>query len=304
MAARKKATAKKAAPRKKAAAKKAAPRKTATAKRTTRAPKKPDWIPQNPDRPGRIITPVSRCSFVKVFKADEDGNYSIVQMFPKETTDMTDIEGAIEHVLQESYKGKKAGIHMPIRDGDDPKDTYSEYDGFEGMWIVRSKTSFPPGVVDKQLQDIIDPSEFYSGAWARCSITCYAYENSGNKGISFALNNVQKIKDDESLGGAQAASNEFGNAEEVGDEWQEDEEELEEEELEEEELEEEELEEGEPGEEEDPDWEEEEEEEEEVEEEEEEETPEGQLEDGTDYYVDGEGNEYYYNEDGEVEYLD
>lgn len=207
---------------------KAAPAKAASASRgrDKPAPKAKAWTPQNPEKPARIITPVARCSFVKVFKADEDGKFSVVLMFPKDTTDMKDLEGAINHVIDEAYKGKRAGLHLPIRDGDDENDAYYEYDDFEGMWAVTAKTTFQPGIVDRNLQDIIDPAEFYSGVWARASVTAFAYEYKGKKGVSFSLNNLQKIRDDENIGGGQSASKEFAGAEELPDDEQVSEEEL------------------------------------------------------------------------------
>jgi hypothetical protein len=52
------------------------------------------------------------------------------------------------------------------------------------------------------LQDIIanDETEVYSGAWYRAQVRAFAYENAGNKGVSFGLQNVQKLRDDDPLG--------------------------------------------------------------------------------------------------------
>lgn len=57
-----------------------------------------------------------------------------------------------------------------------------------------------PGVVDANLQDIIDESECYSGAWYRAQVRAFAYEAKGNKGVSFGLQNVQKLRNDDPLG--------------------------------------------------------------------------------------------------------
>lgn len=57
-----------------------------------------------------------------------------------------------------------------------------------------------PGLVDANLNDIIDESEVYSGAWFRAQVRAYAYDAAGNKGVSFGLSNVQKLRDDEPLG--------------------------------------------------------------------------------------------------------
>lgn len=57
-----------------------------------------------------------------------------------------------------------------------------------------------PGVVDANLQDIIHESECYSGAWYRAQVRAFAYEAKGNKGVSFGLQNVQKLRNDDPLG--------------------------------------------------------------------------------------------------------
>jgi len=55
----------------------------------------------------------------------------------------------------------------------------------------------------------LDPSEFYSGCYGRASITLYAYDTSGSKGIAAGLNNVQKLEDGNKLGGATSAAADF-----------------------------------------------------------------------------------------------
>jgi hypothetical protein len=59
------------------------------------------------------------------------------------------------------------------------------------------------------MSSIIDPSEFYSGCFGRASITFYAYNAQGSKGIACGLNNLQKLEDGEALGGATSAAADF-----------------------------------------------------------------------------------------------
>ena len=56
---------------------------------------------------------------------------------------------------------------------------------------------------------ITDPDEVYAGAIVRASVTSFSYDVSGNKGVSFALNNVQKIRDGERLDGRARAQDDF-----------------------------------------------------------------------------------------------
>jgi hypothetical protein len=54
--------------------------------------------------------------------------------------------------------------------------------------------------VDRNLQEIIDAGEIYGGVWACVSVNAYAYDVKANKGVTFGLNGIQKIKDGESFG--------------------------------------------------------------------------------------------------------
>lgn len=51
--------------------------------------------------------------------------------------------------------------------------------------------------------------EMYPGAQVRLSVAAFGYNNSGNKGVSFALNNVQKLGDGERLDNRVKAEDEF-----------------------------------------------------------------------------------------------
>lgn len=56
---------------------------------------------------------------------------------------------------------------------------------------------------------ILTRSEVYSGVYGRASISFYAFNSSGNKGIACGLNNLQKIRDGEPLGGKASAESDF-----------------------------------------------------------------------------------------------
>ncbi|MFI3058528.1 DUF2815 family protein [Streptococcus sp. 2021WUSS030] len=54
-----------------------------------------------------------------------------------------------------------------------------------------------------------EDSELYSGIYGRASITFYAFNSNGNKGIACGLNNLQKLRDGEPLGGRTRAEDDF-----------------------------------------------------------------------------------------------
>lgn len=56
---------------------------------------------------------------------------------------------------------------------------------------------------------ILDRSEVYSGVYAHVSLSFYAFNTNGNKGVACGLGNIQKVRDGEPLGGRTNASAEF-----------------------------------------------------------------------------------------------
>jgi hypothetical protein len=59
----------------------------------------------------------------------------------------------------------------------------------------------PPGVVDYNLNPILDPSKVYGGVVANVQINAFAWNHAtGGKGISFGLQNVQILRDGPKLG--------------------------------------------------------------------------------------------------------
>lgn len=73
---------------------------------------------------------------------------------------------------------------------------------------------FKAGIVDADRQPILERSEVYSGVYGRASINLYAFNSNSNKGIACGLNNLQKIRDGEPLGGKSRAEDDFASDEE------------------------------------------------------------------------------------------
>ena len=70
---------------------------------------------------------------------------------------------------------------------------------------------------DANLQEILDPTQIYSGMYGRVNVRFYAFSNSGNVGIACALNMVQKLQDGEPLSGSRITAEEaFGQPAALG----------------------------------------------------------------------------------------
>lgn len=173
-----------------------------------------------------ITTGEVRLSYVNVFEpsADPSGNlkYSTMLLIPKsDTKTIASIETAIKEATvlgkEKKFQGKiPAKLTSPLQDGDGVRPTDGEPYGEEchGHYLINAKAnpSYPPKVVDRNRQEILDQSEVYSGCYARANISFYAYNSNGNKGVACGLNAIQKTRDGEPLGGARVSVDEaFGD---------------------------------------------------------------------------------------------
>lgn len=182
----------------------------------------------------RVTTGKVRLSFVHLFEkhAVEEGQtpaYSVMAILPKSDKVTLAKMREAEKNAAEKDKGRCWNGTIPkvlasiIKDGDaeDPKtgEPYSaklpEVAG-SYFFTVRS-TKLKPGVVDRDKNEILDQSEVYSGCYGRLALTAYGYNVSGNRGISFGLNHVQKLADGEPLGGFTRAEDAFDDLDDDDD---------------------------------------------------------------------------------------
>lgn len=167
-----------------------------------------------------VMTPPFRVSYPNVFKAkfnklSNKDEYSVVALFPKDA-DLSVMKAAAEAAVEEKWGKDKTKwpqkLKSPFRDQGERADeeTGNLPNGYEkGAVFINLKSKQRPGVVDAQVNDIINEADFYAGCWARATVSCYAYDQAGNKGVAFGLTNLQKVKDGEPLGGRPRATDDF-----------------------------------------------------------------------------------------------
>lgn len=163
----------------------------------------------------KVVTGKVRFSYVNVFapKASVEGGtpkYSVSIIIPKSDKEtVAKLQKAFEETKASSagYFGGSVpkALKGGLRDGDMEK----EDPAYEGCYFINANSVQKPGVVDAELNPILDQSEFYSGCYGRASITFYPYNAQGSKGIACGLNNVQKLEDGEKLGGGTTAAADF-----------------------------------------------------------------------------------------------
>lgn len=106
-------------------------------------------------------------------------------------------------------KGDGAPVyHVPFRDGNSTEKKDSEGYG-PGTVFIGANSDYKPGVVDANKNEILNPHDVYPGCYARAQVQPHWYDVNGNKGVSFWIENVQKIRDGEPLGGGVSAQDAF-----------------------------------------------------------------------------------------------
>ena len=174
-----------------------------------------------PVNPMKVITgKETRWSFANVWEAKSINGgtpkFSVSLIIPKtDTVTVQKIRAAIQAAYEEG-QGKLKGngrsvpaltaIKTPLRDGDTERPDDPAY---AGCYFINANSATAPGIVDADRNPILTRSEVYSGVYGRASISFYAFNSNGNKGIACGLNNLQKIRDGEPLGGKARAEDDF-----------------------------------------------------------------------------------------------
>ena len=146
-----------------------------------------------------VMTPPFRVAFAKCFTPDKDGKYKLVAIFPA-GTDLTAMKALMKPAAEKKFGAAvPKGLRNPFRDAAERE---GDYEGFEaGMTFINLSSKFQPRIVDEKVQPIINQKDFYSGCWARATVNAFAYDTDGNKGVSFGVNDIQKIRDDKPFAG-------------------------------------------------------------------------------------------------------
>lgn len=170
-----------------------------------------------------VHTPEFRVSYPHVFKAKKNDlngkdEYSLVALFSSKT-DLAKLKAAAQAVIESKWGSDKKkwppNLKTPFRKQEerakqDDNGNLIFPEGYEkGGIFLTLKSEARPGLVDKNVQPIIDPSDFYAGCYAIASIRAYAYDQKGNKGVAFGLQNIQKTKEGDPISGRVKAEAEF-----------------------------------------------------------------------------------------------
>lgn len=144
----------------------------------------------------KVRTCKARLSFPHLFtprdypRGSGEKKYSCTLLFPP-GADLSALKKSAAKAAKSKWEKKPPNFRSPFRDGSE-----KDQEGYEEGWTFISCTSKKqPGIVDGKLRNIEyeDRELLYPGCWVKATIVPFAYDVSGNKGVSFGLRNMQLV---------------------------------------------------------------------------------------------------------------
>ena len=171
----------------------------------------------------------TRLSYANLFEPKGfDGSkpvYSASLIIPKDDKRTLD---AIKAAIQAAYdngayklRGNSKNtpsldsINLPLNDGDKKRPNDPAY---ANSYYINAKNQDQPKLFGLEGEEVMSRSEIYSGCYARCKVTFYAYNRNGNKGIACSLLGLRKASDGKPLGGNVCTADDFA----IDDDYDED----------------------------------------------------------------------------------
>lgn len=171
--------------------------------------------------PTKVITGIdTRWSYCHIFEpvAISEGSpkkYSVSLLIPEtDQVTLNKIRAAIRAAYEEGAAKLKGNsktlpplesLKTPLRHGSERPDDPA----YQGCWFINASSNSAPGLVDADLNPILDKSLIFSGVYGRASINFYAYNTGTARGVAAGLANLQYLRPGEPLGGRASAEADF-----------------------------------------------------------------------------------------------
>jgi len=164
----------------------------------------------------KVVTGTVRLSYLHIWEpatapGSTEAKYSASLIISKnDTATIEKIKAAVEAAIEQG-KGKWGGkrpakLKLPLRDGDEER---PEDDAYANSYFLNANAKTKPGIVDAGVNPILEQDEVYSGCYGKASVTFYAFDSNGNRGIACGLNHIMKTKDGDALSGRTSAEEDF-----------------------------------------------------------------------------------------------
>lgn len=175
---------------------------------------------------GNIITPKGRMVYPAFFKPQlppgekdpEKARFQATLLIPADA-DISALEAKVNELVDENVpagKRKTTKIKLPFLATEDSKSLAEYAEDYPHM--IRCAAKFAPDVVtpqgDRTIKEDEEADWVYGGRWARFSVRPYWWSHkTGGMGVSFGLQNVQLLQDDDPIAGSRVrGTDEFSDA--------------------------------------------------------------------------------------------
>lgn len=168
-------------------------------------------LPEKVDKKTKIITPVFRVSYPHLWtpQKSEDGESDVysVRMIFEPGADLKQMKQLAKKIRDAKF-GESGKFKKTFKDGNE-EDLKKNPECTDAI-IVDARSYNRPITVSKRnpavkqgqkgwLIPITDRNEFYPGCYAVATVTCYTFDKKGNKGVSFGLSSITKVRNGEPL---------------------------------------------------------------------------------------------------------
>lgn len=173
----------------------------------------------------KFVTPRFRLSFPHVFEPHKapqakEPKYSITMLVPKDSEEFKILKKKLRVAAAECWgkdPAKWPKISWPWRDGDEK----AQYAGYADNWSIAADTDNPPGVVNRDREEIVNPKDVYAGGFCRAEVVAKAIPGVGRDDngkpknfVKFYLQHVWFLGGGEKFGPGGSAEDAFADIEE------------------------------------------------------------------------------------------
>lgn len=202
----------------------------------------------------KIKTPIGILTWAAIYKPDtpkfndqkgetKEPKFKATVIYTKEKDAVKGVacEADLKPLKQFAFKAAQAKfgkdvkyseLETPFNDGDDyiagkEKDKQEKYQYLAERIFFTAKSKFKPGIINAELKPLEGEENVASGDYVRLSLTAYAYEREAQdvvkgkkvkktiRGVSFSLENVQKVHQGKRFEGERDAAGDFDEVKNV-----------------------------------------------------------------------------------------
>lgn len=156
---------------------------------------------------GRFRTGIVRVSFPHLFtpqpppsdNPNKAPTWALSLLFPF-GADLSLLIADAQRAAGEKFGANAANmaLHTPFRD---QREKAHQYEGYvPGAIFFTASSQRRPPVVDVNGAPIVDETKAYAGCWAMVTVHAYPFDTPKKKGVSFGLDSVMIVADDDAFG--------------------------------------------------------------------------------------------------------